>query len=156
MALQDFSSDARLGQAVLLSPSPNFCQRLHRWRSVGQNWRPHCLWGAADGPGIQSSRPGRAQQQSALGSAVQAGKLQKASAFGLAGTGWPQFILKNQATLSCSLAFQHLLHSSAPVSGTPVAIVCFLPTPTSLFTLSEERGDGTSFFPSSSPVKKIS
>lgn len=63
---------------------------------------------------------------------------------------------KNQAPLSCSLAFHRLLHSSAPMSRTPVAIVCFLPTPTSLFTLSEEKGDGSTFFPSSSPVKKIS
>lgn len=68
MALQDFSSDARLAQAVLLSSSPNFCKRLHRWRSEGQNWRPHYQGteGAGNGPGIQSGRPGRVQQQSAL------------------------------------------------------------------------------------------
>lgn len=59
---------------------------------------------------------------------------------------------KNQVPLSCSLAFHHLLHFSVPMSHTPVAIVCFLPT--SLFTLSEERGDGSTFFPSSSPDKK--
>lgn len=91
MALQDFSSDATLAQAALFSPSPNFPQRLRRWKSEGQNWRLHCLWG-------RTWDPERWPRQSAAaecpGSAAQAGKLKKASAFGLARTDWSPLLLK--------------------------------------------------------------
>lgn len=60
------------------------------------------------------------------------------SAFGLAGTGWSQFVLKIRSLSAAHLLF--ITYSSAPMSHTPVAIVCFLLAPTSLFTLSGKKG----------------
>lgn len=150
MALQDFSSDARLAQAALFPPHPIFCTDGGLSGRTGD----HNASGV-QGMDLEFRAVAQADASSRVPSFCCSGREAAVSFYLWAGRDrLVSVYFKNQDTLSCSLAFQHLLHSSAPMSRTPVAIVCFLPTPTSLFTLSEERGDGSTFFPSSSPVKK--
>lgn len=115
-----------------------------------RNPRPHRSWGAAgDGPGaagvVAQPAPSRSVPRHHHQGRQAAGT---AGAFGLAGTGWAQLVLKNQAPPSAAHLLFTACSSPLPPCLAHLLPVCFLPTPAPLSSLSEERGDGSTFLPS--------